>query len=390
MSTSLMEFPRRKILACCCMGSMALSFSINTQALCLTTISSEFHLDAAAGGFFLSCAFWGLFVGILATGPLADRWGIRALLVSSAVCQAGGFVIASLAHGNALLFFGAFIVGIGTGMVDALLTPLVCAVYPDIRTKASNLLHAFYPIGILVVILLTLFLLHIQWTWRGIYQLMAVLCFPYGLGFLLLPLPRHLHGGADRLPTRRLMKSLPFLLLLGAIFLAGLTEIGSSQWLPAFIEKTAGSTRTGGALGLLAFGATMALGRLLNSWLSHHIQPKRFFLIGGLVCIISLLLAAIPAPVFFTVGCLAVLGLGISGFWPTILACAGDCFPNAGASMYSTLAALGNFGGVAGPLMIGLVADRWSLRAGMAFLALAPAIAIFLLFYLLSRKEVTK
>lgn len=366
------------------MGSMALSFSINTQALCLTTISGEFHLDTAAGGFFLSCAFWGLFAGILATGPLADRWGIRALLVSSAVCQAGGFVIASLAHGSVLLFFGAFIVGIGTGMVDPLLTPLVCAVYPDIRTKASNLLHAFYPIGILIVILLTLFLLHIHWTWRGIYQLMAVLCFPYGLGFLILPLPRHLHGGADRLPTRQLMKSLPFLLLLGAIFLAGVTEIGSSQWLPAFIEKTAGSTRTGGALGLLAFGATMALGRLLNSWLSHHISPKRFFLIGGLVCVVSLLLAAIPAPVFFTAGCLAVLGLGISGFWPTILACAGDCFPSAGASMYSTLAALGNFGGVAGPLMVGLVADRWSLRAGMAFLAVAPAVAILLLLYLLS------
>jgi MFS family permease len=379
-----MEFPRRKILACCCMGSAALSFSINTPALCLTTISGEFHLDAAAGGFFLSCAFWGLFVGILLTGPLADRWGIRALLVSSAVCQAGGFVIASLAQVKLVLFFGAFVVGIGTGMTDALLTPLVCAVYPEARTRVSNLLHAFYPLGMLFIILLTLFLLHIHWTWRSIYQTMAVLCFPYGLGFLLLPLPRHLHAGADRLPTRQLMTSLPFLLLLGAIFLAGVTELGSSQWLPAYIEKTAGSTRTGGALGLLAFGATMALGRLLSSWLSHHISPKQFFLIGGLICVISLLLAAIPAPVYFTAGCLAVLGLGISGFWPTILACAGDCFPTAGASMFSTLAALGNFGGVAGPLMIGLVADHWSLRAGMAFLALAPAIAIILLLYLLT------
>ena len=43
---------------------------------------------------------------------------------------------------------------------------------------------------------------------------------------------------------------------------------------------------------------------------------------------------------------LAVLGLGVSGLWPTILSLAGDRFPQAGASMYSLLHTSGNLGGL--------------------------------------------
>jgi fucose permease len=40
--------------------------------------------------------------------------------------------------------------------------------------------------------------------------------------------------------------------------------------------------------------------------------------------------------------------------------------------MFSLLAAVGNFGGVVGPMTIGVVGDRVGLHAGMAALILAP------------------
>ena len=54
---------------------------------------------------------------------------------------------------------------------------------------------------------------------------------------------------------------------------------------------------------------------------------------------------------------LTVFGFGVSAFWPTIMACAGDRYPQAGASMYSLLAAAGCFGGAVGPMTVGLTAD---------------------------------
>lgn len=367
---------RPYIVAASCLGSLTLSFAINLPAICLTTIADHFAFDKAAGGLFLSCAFAGLFLAILTTGPAADRWGIRVPLVLSAVTQSLGFLICGMASTRPTLFLGAFVLGTGTGMVDALLTPLVCATYPEIRTRVSNLLHAFYPIGIATLAAATMVLFHLRWTWQEIYRLMAILALPYGIAFLFLPLPASLHVGDDRLQTRRLIRQRPFLLIVTGMFLGGIAELGPSQWLPAYVEEAMGGSRMGGFLGLLIFGLTMSVGRLLYTWLSHHITPRQFFTAGGAVAAAGLLLASLPGPTVFTVACLAALGLGIAGFWATILAVAGDRFPKAGASMYSLLGAAGNSGGVAGPLLIGIIAEAWGLRAAMALLALAPMLAV--------------
>jgi len=379
MNPATPPLPRRLILAGACLGMVTLSFAVNIPAVCLTSIGRDFAFDAAGSGLFLSCSFWGLFVAILATGPLGDRWGPRVLLIASAGFQTAGFWTAGFAASRPILFLGAFLIGVGAGMSDALLTPVVCAVYPEARNRVSNLIHGFYPIGTLITIGLILVLFELHWSWRWIYRLIGLICLPYGAVFAILSLPGRMHSGTDRMGSRNLLRQVPFLLLLGGIFLAGVTELGPSQWLPAYLEKVSSVGKSQGALGLLVFGVTMATGRLMNSWVFHRWDPRRLFLIGGLLCGAGLILAAIPAPAVLTVVCLALVGLGVSVFWPTILACAGNRFPQAGASMYSALTAAGNFGGVAGPLLIGLVAQRCGLRWGMAVLSLAPILAIALL-----------
>ena len=47
--------------------------------------------------------------------------------------------------------------------------------------------------------------------------------------------------------------------------------------------------------------------------------------------------------------------------------------------MYSLLMATGNFGCVVGSLIIGLAAETWGLRMGMAAFAIVPIIAIFII-----------
>lgn len=366
------------LLAMCCLAMLSIGFAANTPALCLTAVASDLGLDSARSGLFLSCSFWGLVMSIPIAGPLADRCGFRYLIVASAVLQSLGLATVSCAHGLWQACLGAGITGLGTGIVDALLTPLACAAYPKARAWTANLLHAFYPIGIFLVVLIVLALTHMGWAWRGIYRFIAATNAPYAVIFLLIPLPLHSHEGAERMPGRRLVRLGSFLLLLGAIFLAGVTELGPSQWLPAYVEQAAGGTRTASALGLLLLGGMMAIGRLGNSFLARRVSPRRLVVAGAAVCVVSLLLSSLPAGPLFTMACLGVLGLGVAGLWPTVLSIAGNRFPQAGASMYSLLHVSGNMGGLVGPLAIGLVAQNHGLRMGMAALALAPA-AILLL-----------
>ena len=51
---------------------------------------------------------------------------------------------------------------------------------------------------------------------------------------------------------------------------------------------------------------------------------------------------------------------------------AGDRFPQGGASMFGLLAALGNFGGVFMPWLVGVAADAASLRWGLSTATLCP------------------
>jgi fucose permease len=292
-----------------------------------------------------------------------------------------------MASMTATIYIGAFVIGVGTGMVDALLTPLVCAIYPETRIKVTNQLHMFYPMGILILIGLVIFLFKQHWTWREIYSLLAILSLPYGLIFLFLPLPRRLHSGSERIPVRQLLREPRFFLLMIAMLLAGTTELGPAQWLPAYVEEGLAGTNIGGAIGLLAFGITMTTGRVLNSFLIQHLNLRWYFLGGAIICILSLLLASIPAPMIFTVVCLAMVGFGISGFWATLLATAGNRFPHAGASMFSLMGAAGNFGGVLGPVLIGSAADRWGLRVGIGLLTIIPIILVFVLLGILRQRD---
>jgi predicted MFS family arabinose efflux permease len=367
------------LLAACCLAMGALGVVTNVPALCLTSIAADLHLDNAQSGVFLSCAFWGLVTSIPLAGPAADRWGFRYLLVGSGVLQVLGTLLVSYAHGPVQACLGAMVAGLGTGILDALLTPLACAAFPSARAWTANVLHAFYPMGMFLVVLVVLVLTHFEWDWRSIYRAVAAANVPYAVLFALMPLPRHAHQGPTRMPVRRLLDHGAFLFVLLSIFLAGVTELGPSQWLPAYLEQAAGSSRFTSALGLLLLGTMMALGRLGNSVLARHANPRWLVAGGAALALVSLVLAAVPAGTFFSLACLGLLGLGISGVWPSLLSLAGNRFPDSGAAMYSLLSASGNLGGLVGPLSIGLVAQAGGLRLAMATLALAPAMILLTL-----------
>ncbi|MDP6107815.1 MAG: MFS transporter [Candidatus Brocadiia bacterium] len=366
--------PRPAILVACCLGMLGMGLALSTPPLFARAIATAFGLDNTASGLFLGCMFWGMVAGIFVSGPVADRVGFRVLLVGAVMLQAAGMCVVARSTGMWDIYLGSGIAGFGMGIVDALATPLACAAYPRARARVANLLHSFFPLGLLLAGVLVMLLRH--WGWRRIYLLMGLACLPAGLLFLFLRLPAAAHEGPDRLPTRRLITLRPFLLLLAAILLAGGTEIGFSFWLPTYIEKAQDGTPRMGTVAFLVFGVAMTLGRLGHSAVAHRFRLRALWIAGAAATALLLLLASLNFPPLFTILCAAVLGVAVSGLWPTTLALAGNRFPQAGASMYSTLHVAGNTGALLGPLMVGVIADRWDLHVGVALLAVAPLAAL--------------
>ena len=78
------------------------------------------------------------------------------------------------------------------------------------------------------------------------------------------------------------------------------------------------------------------------------------------------------------------IALGATGscLWPSMLAVTADEIPQGGASMFGMLVAMGNFGDVVMPWLVGVTADATNMRWGLATATLCPLAMVFLLVWI--------
>jgi MFS family permease len=358
---------------------MGLAIGLNLLPVFLTTLSEIY--GGAAGlsqeqlGRLGALAFAGLAAGILMTGPLADRWGAKPFVQLGNATIAASLAGMAFAPSYAVLGVWMFILGLGAGILDMVLSPVVAALNPERRAVAMNWLHSFYCVGAVVTILAGALALKAGLGWRGSCLILVPL--PLGLlaAFAGQRFPSLTTAGG-RTPLRRLLQRGWFVAALFAIFLGGATELGMAQWLPAYAETSLGFSQWTGSMALLAFSVAMALGRMVIGALGGKMNPFRIMAWGcGLTVVLFLLGSFLPMPGAALAACV-LAGFTGSCLWPTMLAVTADRYPEGGATMFGALAALGNAGGIFMPWLVGFIADRSDLHWGLAISAVAPAVML--------------
>lgn len=358
---------------------MSLAIGLNLLPVFLTTLA---HTYGGVGGLTQeqlgrlgALAFAGLVVGILGTGPLADRWGAKPFALLGNLLIGASLTAAAYAPDYAGLGGAIFVLGLGAGVLDMVLSPVVAALNPARRSAALNWLHSYYCVGAVVTILLGTLALQAGLGWRAACLLLLPL--PVGLVLAFAPLrfpALSVEGG--RLPLRVLVRRGWFLAALAAIFLGGATEAGMVQWLPAYAETSLGFPAWAGGGALLLFSVAMAASRMLVGAAGVRLDPYRVLVWScGLSVLLFLGGAFLPVPPWALGACIAV-GFTGSCLWPTLLAVTADRYPAGGASMFGALAACGNAGGIFMPWVVGWVADLGNLHWGLAVSALAPAVML--------------
>ena len=391
------NLPKRTIMVVCCCIMMLLSFATSAPPIFLTDIADDIGIpkdQRGEQGLVVSSPMWGFTLAMLVSGFAADCLGFRAPLLASTVLQSAGLMMMSLATGRASMLVGGVVTGVGTGMADALLTPIVCAIFPAKRERMSNVLHAFYPVGLTATIAGVVALILAGWPWRWVFRAMAVLALLPGFVLLFLKLPAQSHEGEDRSPTWSIVRRWTFVLFFAAMLLGGATEMGPTSWLPTLVKEAVKDTvargsvtdRVWGASALLPFAVAMALGRFSSAALVHKLGARRLLVGGGVICALGLGLAAFAQGPVAMVAWLTVVGFGVASFWPTILACVGNRFPQGGAFMFAVLASAGCLGCALGPAVMGFIADQFGLSRSVATLAGAPVVAAIIMGSLLRTK----
>ena len=96
-------------------------------------VATRFALDAAATGWFVSCALVGCVVGVAYTGVLRDRFGTKAMLVAAAALFTVSGVGCALAASFSQLVLFRLVGGLGIGMASMLCPLHIAEIAPPAR-----------------------------------------------------------------------------------------------------------------------------------------------------------------------------------------------------------------------------------------------------------------
>ncbi len=155
MSTSPgseLNYDRKRLLVASCMSILATAMVFSIRSDILKAFGLEFSLSHEQQGFVTMVGIWGFPIAILLVGPLCDTIGMGLLLRLAAVGHILGVVLTILSPlgGYGLLLVATLILGLANGTVEAVANPLVATMFPDDKSSKLNLLHAFWPGGLIV------------------------------------------------------------------------------------------------------------------------------------------------------------------------------------------------------------------------------------------------
>jgi len=388
----------RAILRACYTSMFIQAMVVNLTPLLFVTLQGQFGLSFEQVGRLVLINFTTQMIVDLIASGIVDRVSAKGLATLANALGAIGLWVFALAPFRMAdpylgLVLGTVVFSIGCGLLEVIVSPIVERTPSERKAAGMALLHAFYPIGKVVVTLVTALLFVAFGTERWPWLLLAWSVVPAlnTLAFAGLRLPPMFEVGR-RTRVRDLLRTRATWLALAAILLAGATEVSLAQWASAFAERGLGVDKlTADLLGLGAFGVGMIVGRIWFATRGGETELWPVLRRGALASAAAALVMALSGAAWASLAATAVAGLATSMLWPGVVSLTAARFPHAGASLFALLAAAGDSGAGLMPWLVGVAADqaRWApawlaegltpeqigLRTGVALAAL-PALAM--------------
>jgi MFS family permease len=357
-------------------------------------VQKEFHLTNLQLGY-LTSAFLGFYmVAAPFTGPLADRYSRKLIIVLGAVFWSGLTLLTAVTHTYLALLVRHTLVGIGEATFVTIAPTFVADLYPE--QKRGRILGVFYlaiPVGTAAGYLLG-GNLGVTYGWRFPFYVAAVPGFLLALAILFIPEPER--GQFDSLEPTPERSSLSGLATNPAFWTATLGmammtfALGGLQvWMPTFLSQARGYSLQSANLvfgGIIVVDGTVA--SLAGGWLGDYLLRRN----QSAYYSVSAVSMALGVP-------LMILALFVRGpvMLPAIAAAAflllfntsplnAAVINSVGATIRATAIAVNIFvihllGDVPSPTLMGYIADRRSLQLSFVAPVIAMVFSSAILFY---------
>ena len=333
----------------------------------------------------LGLPFLGFALTIAIGSPLLDAIGMALLLPLSAVCFTIGALImifaGSIASGAEVynvLWTGALVTGVGWGLVETVTNPLIAALYPDEKAVKLNVLHAWWPGGLVIGGLLGVAMSAVGIGWQvklALVIIPAVLVVGLCLGVRFPPTERKAAGVSVGQMFSELRNPL-FVILFLSMFLTAASELAPGQWVDFALSRTVGMP---GILLLVYVSALMFVMRHFAGPLVHRLSPIGLLWWSCLTAAIGLWMLSMANSPATALVAATVWGVGVCYMWPTMLGTASERFPRGGALLMGLMGTAGTLSIQFVLPMMGAIYDAKKIEVAggePAFKALTPGPAL--------------
>ena len=390
-----MKLSYNSTLRSCFIGYIVQAISVNFLPLLFVFFQDTYAVSLGQLTALITAHF-GIQLLVDSTATLyVDKLGYRPCILIAHGASALGLLLLTILPDVMDPFTGmvlaVFIYGIGSGLIEVLISPITESCPTDNKETAMQLLHSFYCWGHMAVVLLStgFFALFGIENWRIMARIWMIVPIVNGILFSMVPLQPLVAEGEKGMSLGQLLKSKLFWLLMTMMICAGAAELGIAQWASAFAERGLGVSKTTGDLaGPMAFAFVMGITRAIYAKFGHKINLPKAIFVCCILCVAAFAaIALFSSPVVNLIAC-GICGASVSLMWPGTLSRAAVMLKGGGTAMFALLAVGGDMGCTLGPIVVGMIADGLGgdLRIGMACCIAFPLIMILAL--LLSRKYV--
>ena len=390
--------PRRLFVASSlALITTAVAFSIRGDIL--DALASDLRLNKQQAGVLLGPAFWGNTLAVIIGGSVVDFLGMRRLLYlafAGYLYAVGSILFAPhpaapvspfyTDPGFLLVYSGMLALGVCQGLVEGVINPLCTAIYPDQKTRRMNVLHSWWPGGMIIGGLVAYAITSVMGLdasaispalattgWR--VKLLIILVPAIGFALLIrrqrFPETERVAAGVPASEMFREALRPMFLMWFACMWLTASTEIGPDQWVASLITKLAGMH---GILILVYTAGIMFVLRFFLGWLPAKLTPPGILTVSAILSaagLYALSNISTPAQAFAAA---TVFGAGKTFFWPVMLGVTAERFPKGGALLLAIIGGAGNLAIAFILPVMGRWYDNEGAAAAFRYVAVLPVI----------------
>jgi fucose permease len=269
---------------------------------------------------------------------LVDLIGMKRMLLLSAlgyIAGALGLLAATMLDAGGavqtVVLVSLLLTGLGWGAVEAASNPMVAALYPEEKTHRLNILHAWWPAGIVVGGLLGVAIsgLDLNWKLNMIVLLVPALVLAWMVAGSVFPVTERVAAGVSYGDMfGELVRRPLFWVFWLCMYLTASAELAPGQWVNISLSNIVGMQ---GILLLVYVSALMFVGRHFAGPIVNKISPIGLMFASCAAAGVGLYLLSLATSPLLAFGAATVWGLGVCWMWPTMLAIVSERFPKGGA-----------------------------------------------------------